>query len=128
MDKIKEISDIVIELNKFEKKVITDYEFIQKVCAFFDEIKDEKFTTSDIQFLEYIANKSGVPMFFDMLKLFKHNLKLTDVSLSSLASFIYEGSLFTSDNIFLHKYQNDILTKYDINSPHRFLLTASTLK
>ena len=67
MDRIKETTNVVIEINKYRNDQINDYDLIKTVCNYFDEIKTENISQSDLRFLKYIANIVGIPHFFDLL-------------------------------------------------------------
>jgi len=125
MDRIKESAFIITQLNRYSNQEITDYEFIKFVCLYFDEIKDSKLNEFDFKFLKYISDKSGIPMYFDMLRYFSNDLFFTNIDLQTLSSFIYESTLYTSDNISIHKYQKQVLDLFK-NKENRYLLTAST--
>ena len=56
MDRIQETSSLIVQLNRYFKKEIQDYEFIKDVCSYFDNIKNERLTPSDLKFLKYICN------------------------------------------------------------------------
>ena len=109
MDRIKESAFIITQLNRYSNQEITDYEFIKSVCLYFDEIKDLKLNEFDFKFLKYISDKSGIPMYFDMLRYFSNDPFFRNIDLQTLSSFIYESTLYTSDNISIHKYQKQVL-------------------
>jgi hypothetical protein len=59
---------LVKQLNAYRKKEIEDYEFIKVVCTYFDKVKDLDFLSpSDLKFLKYISNVSGIPHYYDLL-------------------------------------------------------------
>jgi hypothetical protein len=58
MDKFKQSLNVIKSLSLLEQGILQDYEFIREVCVFFDLIKNEPLSQSDLQFLLYIANKS----------------------------------------------------------------------
>lgn len=128
MDRVKETANAVISLNRFQNKEINSSEFITVICKYFDLIKNLKISEADKKFLIYVANKVGIPHYFDMLKIFQSDINLPpeEINLSSLASFIYESSLQTSDNIKVHQYQKEILEKFDSKKQNRYFLSAST--
>ena len=125
MDRIKESAFIITQLNRYSNQEITDYEFIKSVCLYFDEIKELKLNEFDFKFLKYISDKSGIPMYFDMLRYFSNDPFFRNIDLQTLSSFIYESTLYTSDNISIHKYQKQVLDLFK-NKENRYLLTAST--
>ncbi len=62
MDRIKETTDVIIQLNKFKSKQITDDAFVMSVCDYFDAVKSETLNQSDLKFLKYISNVAGIPI------------------------------------------------------------------
>jgi hypothetical protein len=58
MDKFKQSLNVIKSLSLLEQGILQDYEFIREVRVFFDLIKNEPLSQSDLQFLLYIANKS----------------------------------------------------------------------
>lgn len=126
MDRNKETSNIIKQLNLLRQKKISDYNFIHYVCEYFDKIKTEKLNDSDLNFLVYLANKSGIPQFYHMLKNFRINTQISNLSLLSAGAFINEANLYTSETSSLHKFQKEILERFKKNTKNRFLLTAST--
>ncbi len=128
MDKIKQTLGIIKSLNQLEKGYIKDYEFIDKVCLFFDEIKEEKISEADLQFLLYIANKSWIPHYFDFLNNFQNPeaLKINNINLLSFSSFVNDSSLYINESKKLHKFQREILNLFSLTQNNRYFLSAST--
>lgn len=126
MDRIKETTDIIIDINKYHKQQIQDYELIKSVCSFFDSIKDEKINQADLRFLRYVANVIGIPHFYDLLGNFENHLEHEEHCLSTISSIIYESTLHTNENSKVHRYQKTIMDFFDINKLNRYFLSAST--
>ena len=47
MDRIQEISNLIIELNRFQRNEIADHQLIPVVCGFFDKIKADDLSQAD---------------------------------------------------------------------------------
>lgn len=126
MDRIKETTNVVIEINKYRNDQIKDYDLIKTVCNYFDEIKTENISQSDIRFLKYIANTVGIPHFFDLLASFKNQITIEEFDLNTFSSILYESTLHTSAEDKVHKYQKNILDLFEEGKQNRFFLSAST--
>lgn len=126
MDRIKEAANVVIAINKYRNGQIEDYNLIKSVCSYFDEIKDEDISQSDLRFLKYISNIIGIPHFFDLLPNFKNNILIEQIDLNTLSSLMYESTLHTSNESKVHKYQKDILDSFEPEKQNRYFLSAST--
>ncbi|MCT3761619.1 helicase-related protein [Elizabethkingia anophelis] len=126
MDRIKETTDVIIQLNKFKSKQITDDAFVRSVCDYFDAIKSETLNQSDLKFLKYISNVAGIPHYYDQLNKFNNTAEIEDFNLNTFSSLLYESTLHTSETRKVHKYQMDILNQFVPNQRNRFFLSAST--
>lgn len=126
MDRIKETTNVVIEINKYRNNQINDYDLIKTVCNYFDEIKTENISQSDLRFLKYIANSVGIPHFFDLLASFENQITIEEFDLNTFSSILYESTLHTSAEDKVHKYQKNILDKFEEGKQNRFFLSAST--
>ena len=126
MDRVKETAFIIKQLNRLNNHEIHNYEFIKDVCCFFDKIKDYKLGESDYIFLKYLSDKSGIPLYYEMLDKFNQNLGISNINLQSFSSLLYESTLYTDEKVHLHKYQKEILDRFQRGKKNRYLLTAST--
>ena len=127
MDKTKETSDVIVSLNKYNNNEIKDYEFITKVCNYFDKMKDENLSQADLKFMKYLSNIAGIPQYFDLLEKFSENrIEIMDYDLNSLSSEIYESTLCLSEHSKIHKYQKEIIDKFETGKINRYFLSAST--
>lgn len=126
MDRIQETANILVELNRFKKGQIQDFELIKSVCSFFDLIKNDKLYNCDYKFLRYVANCSGIPHFYDILSHFGQNPNIDSFDLNTFSSVFYESILHTDEVSMLHRFQKKILDKFDTGKPNRYLLSAST--
>lgn len=126
MDKIEEAASVIVDLNKFRIGEIEDYDLIKSVCAFFDKMKDGEITASDRRFLKHISNVIGIPHFFDLLQKFSHNVLIDNFDLNTLSAIIYESTLNIDQSNKVHKYQKQLLNKFNPAVSNRFFLSAST--
>ena len=126
MDRISETSFIIKQLNKYSNHEISDYDFINSVCKYYDQIKNRELNEYDYYFLKYVSDKSGIPLYFDMLNKFSHDLSISNINLQMFSSMLYESTLYTDKKIYIHKYQKQILEQFQKGKKNRFLLTAST--
>ncbi|WP_298147543.1 DEAD/DEAH box helicase [Flavobacterium sp.] len=130
MDRQERTLDVVKALNSFNNGNLASHDLLDKVCDFFDFIKDEELDDSDKRFLLYLSNKAGVPHYYDILDKFNaaYNSSIDDenIGLNTLSSLLYECSLYTDDNSKLHQYQMEILNLFFEGQKNRFFLSAST--
>lgn len=64
MDRNKRTSHLIQELNLYKKYPDRRGIFVKEVCEYYDAIKTEELTGSDLNFLRYMANAAGVPQYF----------------------------------------------------------------
>lgn len=126
MYRIEKTANLIKSLNGYRAKKLKAYDFITEVCNYFDYIKDEQLSSSDLEFLKYISNAAGIPHYYDLLEKFNHDNKLSDISLNTLSSLLYESSLYVDENIKVHKYQKEILNRFSVNKKNRYFLSATT--
>lgn len=126
MDKIEEAASVIVSINNFRNGELKDYDLIRTVCSFFDKIKSEEITESDRMFLKYISNIIGIPHFYDLLEKFDRNIVIKNFNLSTLAAIIYESTLNIDETNKVHKYQKQLLGKFNRGQLNRYFLSAST--
>lgn len=127
MDRIQEASTVVKSLNQYFNKELENYELITIICNYFDKVKDIELSPSDLKFLKYISNIAGIPHYYDLLfNKFNHQEEFNKYNLSTLSSIIYESTLHIDKDIKLHKYQKEVLNRFDTEQQNRFFLSAST--
>ena len=126
MDKIERAAELIVSINQYHDGELSDYIVLQKICAYYDSIKNDLLTPADKQFLYDIATTIGVPQYFDMLQNFRNNSELPIISLINFSHTIYESSLYISSGIKLHQYQKDILNLFEVGKLNRYFLSAST--
>lgn len=127
MDKREETTRIVKSLNDFDKGIIHDSEFIKRVCNYYDLVKDDLLSESDIKFLRFLANRAGIPQYFELLTHFNKLIEENNcIDINTLSSIIYESTLHTTQNIILHRYQKQILDFFKKGYRNRYFLSATT--
>ncbi|WP_159801830.1 helicase-related protein [Flavobacterium sp. MK4S-17] len=130
MDRIQRTIDIAKAINAYNTGSIPDYNLVQKVCAYFDAVKEETLSESDRQFLLFIANKVGIPHYYDMLGNTQMRDSLLfdeeDLGLGTFAAILYETSLYTDEKNKLHRFQKEILKSFEFGKLNRYFLSAST--
>lgn len=126
MDKIEAAANVIIAINRYRDHEIKDHELIPVICSYYDQIKTDALSDSDKQFLYYIANEIGIPQYFDTLIKFNQDTTFQSYNLNTLGGIFKEVSLFTSADSKLHKYQKDILDRFEVGKQNRFFLSAST--
>ncbi|MFW6680361.1 helicase-related protein [Lacrimispora sp. AGF001] len=126
MDRITRTSDIIKSYYQY-KKTKDAAKFVKQVCGYFDYIKDQKLSQSDLNFLIFLANESGIPQYYDLLKEKYTNLEIEDenINLLSLGALLHDASLVLGDGK-LHRYQKYVLYSFNLHIKNRFVLTAPT--
>lgn len=127
MDKQQRASDIVKLLYKYRKdKVANESNLIKAICSYFDDIKNQNLTNGDMFFLRYIATAIGIPQYFDMLNIFKAQETYEYSKLADFSCAIADCSLYTSEDVLLHRYQKNILDLFTPSKHNRYFLSATT--
>lgn len=126
MDRIEETANIIIDLNKYNRGQLMDFELIKSVCSYFDLIKNDNLNAADFKFLKYISNKTGIPHFYDILRQFDQKPYIDSFDLITFSSIFYESLLHTDEESKLHKYQKNILDMFEAECLNRYFLSAST--
>jgi late competence protein required for DNA uptake (superfamily II DNA/RNA helicase) len=130
MDRIERTIDVIRALNRYNTGVMDDYDFIPKVCAYFDYMKGEMLTASDKEFLIHLANKAGIPHYYDMLRNTQEGETLDfdaeDLNVATFSAMLHETSLHTDEKNKLHRFQKQILQRFKTGELNRFFLSAST--
>lgn len=127
MDRIKETTNVLRQINKFNSKEISDDILIKSVCDYFNEIKNDSLNQSDLKFLKYISNVAGIPHYFDTLNTqFSQNTEIKEYNLNTFSSLLYESTLHTNENLKVHKYQMEIMDLFQTGKLNRYFLSAST--
>lgn len=130
MDRQERTLDVVRALNLFQNKDLDRHIFLERVCDYFDFIKDQELDDSDYRFLIHLSSKAGVPHYYDILDKFSRDKYLLkdeeNIKLDVISSVIFESTLYTDENSKLHLYQKEILDLFELTSQNRFFLSAST--
>ena len=104
MDRVEAATSIVKDLNLFLSDSINDYDFIKKVCDYFDKVKGLELSASDLKFLKYISNVAGVPHYYDLLlSKFNSAEDFEHYDLNTVSSILYESTLHIDEKIKIHK-------------------------
>lgn len=127
MDNFKKASNLIKEYYKYQNDG-NAAALIQEVCGYFDMIKNEKLSQSEIKFLISFANLVGVPQYIDLLKqkYQKDKFEVDNLDLSTLGAYISESSLQIDEDNKLHKYQKQVLDRFTKNMLNRYILSAPT--
>jgi len=126
MDRIEETTNVLKQLNRFNTKQITNESLVKSVCDYFDIIKSDNLNQSDLMFLKYLSNASGIPHYYDLLDSFNQKPEIENFNLNTFASLLYESTLHTSETKKVHRYQMDILNLFELGKANRYFLSAST--
>lgn len=126
MDRLTKTADIVKAYYKY-KRTNDAATFVKEVCRFYDYAKDEELSESDLTFLLFLANEAGIPQYYDLLKEKYTDLEISDenINLLSLSALFHDASLVQGENK-LHRYQKNVLEKFELEKKNRFVLTAPT--
>ena len=128
MDRNERTAHLIKELNLYKRYPERRGVFVKSTCDYYDAVKLDELTSSDLNFLRYIANEAGVPQYFELLerKYQEGNeIKPEDMNLLSMSSFLNEANLIVNDYM-LHKYQKEVLELFEISSVNRYVLSAPT--
>lgn len=127
MDRFKEASFIIKSVNEYQLGTMDEPSFIKAICGYFDCIKKQNLTKSDLKFLKYISNMCGIPHYYDlMVGKFGHEDRINDFDLNTLSSSIYESTLHVDDQVKLHKYQKQVINQFNKDCNNRYFLSATT--
>ena len=123
-----DMSIIVKKYYEYKSNPNSIGDLIKSICAFFDNVKDLDLNQQTLEFLYEMCNIVGIPQYYDMLIKYKksQNCQLTEINQNVLSSMIYNSSLAVENDKFLHKYQNEVVKQFKVESENRFFLTAPT--
>lgn len=128
MDRNERTAYLIKELNLYKRYPERRGTFIKTTCDYYDAVKKDELTSSDLNFLRYIANEAGVPQYFELLeRKYQEGNEINpeDMNLLSMSSFLNEANLIVNDYM-LHKYQKEVLELFEINLVNRYVLSAPT--
>ncbi|WP_136667856.1 helicase-related protein [Flavobacterium sp. H122] len=130
MDRVERTVDIAKAVNAYNLATISDFELVNKICSYFDYVKNFDLSQADKSFMLYLANKAGIPHYFDMLAKTQEYEDLlfeeATINASEFAAFLCETSLYTDEKSKLHRYQKEILNLFIHGQLNRYFLSAST--
>lgn len=127
MDRFEEASFIIRSVNEYQLGTMDEPLFIKNICGYFDRIKKQDLTKSDLKFLKYISNMCGIPHYYDlMVGKFGHEDKISNFDLNTLASCVYESTLYVDNQVKIHKYQKQVLSLFKKHHKNRYFLSATT--
>ena len=126
MDRFTRTADIIKAYYSY-KRTSDAATFIKEVCGFFDVIKNETLSESDMNFLIFLANEAGIPQYFDLLKNKYTNCRISDENIKTitLSALFHDASLIRGDTK-LHRYQKNVIDSFADNQKNRYVLTAPT--
>lgn len=126
MDRLARTADMIKAYYEY-KQTSDAATFVKKVCGFFDLIKNEPITESDMNFLLFLANKAGMPQYYDLLKEKFTDCYIPDEKINSLtlSALFHEASLIKGGSK-LHRYQKEVLDHFELGRRNRYVLTAPT--
>ena len=128
MDRNERTAHLIKELNLYKRYPERRGVFVKSTCDYYDAVKLDELTSSDLNFLRYIANEAGVPQYFELLeRKYQEGNEINpeDMNLLSMSSFLNEANLIVTDYM-LHKYQKEVLELFKNNSVNRYVLSAPT--
>ena len=128
MDRNERTAHLIKELNLYKRYPERRGIFVKATCDYYDAVKIDELTSSDLNFLRYIANEAGVPQYFELLeRKYQEGNEINpeDMNLLSMSSFLNEANLIVNDYM-LHKYQKEVLELFEINLVNRYVLSAPT--
>lgn len=126
MDRLARTADMIKAYYEY-KQTSDAATFVKRVCDFFDFIKSEPITESDMNFLIFLANKAGIPQYYDLLKSKFTDCRISEEEINSLtlSALFHDASLVRGDSK-LHRYQKEVLDHFVPERQNRYVLTAPT--
>lgn len=125
MDKSTAAANAVRQINLAKEDMSVRPSMIKAVCTYFDMMKDETLSDADKFFLHYLANQAGLPQYYYPMLNTGADI-VGDVGLQTLTNYIHESSLVVGEGVMLHRYQKEILDKFEKGRRNRFFLSAAT--
>ena len=126
MDRLTRTANIIKAYYSYRKN-LDAATFVKEVCSFFDYIRNEPISESDMNLLIFLANEAGIPQYFDLLKDKFTDCRISDENVKTLtiSALFHEASLIR-ENSKLHRYQKNVLDSFKTRQKNRFVLTAPT--
>ena len=126
MDRLTRTANI-IKAYYLYKRTSDAAAFVKEVCNFFDFIKNETISESDMNFLIFLANEAGIPQYFDLFKSKFTERRISDENIKTLtlSALFHDASLIRGDSK-LHRYQKNVIDSFKMEQKNRYVLTAPT--
>lgn len=127
MDREQRTADIIRQYYNY-KKTNNPVDFIKSTCELFDILKATELSDATLNFLQFMANEVGLPQYYDLLlkKYVNENRREREyLPLCNLESIFFEATLI-QNNQKLHKYQQNVISKFTSRQRNRYILTAPT--
>jgi len=126
MDRVARTADIIRDFYEY-KRTGQAAPFIKQVCRYFDSIKEYELQENDITLLLFLANEAGLPQYYDLLKNKYTSKEISEenINLLALSAYMYDSSLITNGTK-LHRYQKQVLERFELEAGNRYVLTAPT--
>ena len=125
MDKSKAAVDAIRQINIAKENSNSRPDMIKAVCSYFDLMKDTVLSEADKLFMHYLANQAGIPQYYYPMLNVGEEVD-NEISLSTFSNFVRESGLMVDDKITLHRYQKEVLERFNPNERNRYFLSAAT--
>lgn len=128
MDRFERSAHLIKTINESRQGVTPSPELLNEVSSFFNEVKDEDLSEADFLFMRYIAVSCGVPQYYSMLGNFVDGFdeNLSDVGLDEFSMMVRESAMHTTEGTMLHRFQWDVLNRFEQGHRNRVFLSATT--
>lgn len=125
MDKSTAAAYAIKLINMAKEDISLRPTMIDAVCTYFDLIKGQNLSSADRLFMHYLANQAGVPQYYHPMLQVEGYVN-EEIRLQTLSNYIQESSLMAGEGVTLHRYQKEILDRFQQNQRNRYFLSAST--
>lgn len=125
MDKSTAAANAVRLINQAKDNLDSRPSMIKAVCSYFDLMKEKELSHADRLFMHYLANQAGLPQYYYPMLNVGTDVD-EEVSLQTFSNYIQESSLVVGEGVMLHRYQKEILERFEIGKRNRYFLSAAT--
>lgn len=125
MDKSTAAAYAVKLINMAKEDISLRPTMINAVCSYFDMMKDKNLSYADRLFMHYLANQAGVPQYYHPMLHIDANID-EEIRLQTFSNYIQESSFVAGEGITLHRYQKEILERFQQRQRNRYFLSAAT--
>ena len=125
MDKTTAATDAVRLINQAKEDLNLRPSMIKAVCSYFDFMKGKKLSQADKLFLHYLANQAGLPQYYYPMLNIGVDVD-EEICLQTFSYYIHESSLMVGEGVMLHRYQKELLERFNVGQRNRIFLSAST--